>query len=59
MDQASPASNIIENYDQGVTTKRRLYFLDKSAFVSLIKPKSIVEALQDDSYILAMQDELN
>ena len=44
-----PASNIIENLDQRVITRERLYFLDNSAFVSLIEPKSIVEALQDDS----------
>ena len=42
-------SNIIENPDQGVTTRGRFHFLDNSIFVSLIEPKSIVEALQDDS----------
>ena len=54
-----PASNIIENLDQGVTTRRRFQFLDNSAFISLIEPKSIAEALEDDSWILVMQDELN
>ena len=54
-----PASNIIENLDQGVTTRRRFQFLDNTTFVSLIEPKSIAEALQDESWILAMQDELN
>ena len=49
-----PASNIIENPDQRVTTRARFQFLDNSAFVSLIEPKSIAEALQDDSWILAM-----
>ena len=53
-----PTSNIIRNLDQGVTT-RGLYFLDNLTFVSLIEPKSIVKALQDDSWILTMQDELN
>ena len=54
-----PVSNIIENPDQGVTTRRRFQFLDNTAFISLIEPKSIAEVLQDDSWILAMQDELN
>ena len=58
MDQAS-TSNIIGNPDQGVTTRRRFQFLDNSAFVSLIEPMSVAEALQDESWILAMQDELN
>ena len=58
MDQAS-TSNIIGNPDQGVTTRRRFQFLDNSAFVSLIEPKSIAEALENDSWILVMQDELN
>ena len=44
-----PASNIIGNPDQGVTTRRRFQFLDNSTFVSLIEPKSIAEALEDDS----------
>lgn len=54
-----PASNIIENPDHGVIIRERLYFLDNSDFVSLIEPKSITEALQNDSWILTMQDELN
>ena len=54
-----PTSNIIENLDQRVTTRRIFQFFDNYAFVSLIEPKSIVEALEDDSWILAMQDELN
>ena len=40
-----PASNIIGNPDQGVITRRRFQFLDNTAFVSLIEPKSIAEAL--------------
>ena len=44
-----PTSNIIENPNQEVTTRRRFQFFDNTAFVSLIEPKSIAEALQDDS----------
>ena len=44
-----PASNIIENPDQGVTTRGRLSFHDNLAFVFLIELKSIAEALQDES----------
>ena len=54
-----PASNIIGNPDQGVTMRGRLSFHDNLAFVSLIEPKSIAEALQDESWILTIQDELN
>ena len=44
-----PTSNIIKNFHQGVTTREKFYFLNNSTFVSLIEPKSIAEALQDDS----------
>ena len=43
-------SNIIENLDQGVTTKGRLSFYDNLSFIFQIEPKSIiVESLQDES----------
>ena len=54
-----PAFNIIRNLDQGAITRERLSFHDNLAFIFLIEPKSIIEALQDESWILAMQDELN
>ena len=54
-----PASNIIGNLDQGVTIKGRLSFHDNLAFVFQFEPKLIAETLQDESWILAMQDELN
>ena len=48
-----------ENLNQGVTTRGRLFFHDNLAFISYIELKFIAEALQDESWILTMQDELN
>ena len=55
-----PISNILGDIAKGVVTRRTLNnFCYYVAFVSQIEPKSIKEALQDDHWIMAMQEELN
>jgi len=52
--------NVIGNVDQRVTTRSKMNkFCMNVAFVSQGEPKSIDEALQDEYWIQAMQEELN
>ena len=55
-----PVSNILGDIAKGVVTRRTLNnFCYYVAFVSQIEPKNVKEALQDDHWIMAMQEELN
>ena len=51
--------NIIGDIKQGVPTRRRIVFCEHVAFVSQIEPKNVNDALNDNNWIVAMQDELN
>jgi len=50
---------IIGNPDQGITTRRSIGIISNSCFVSKIEPKNVKEALTDELWIGAMQEELN
>jgi len=55
-----PLDNIIGDISKGVTTRHSLKDLcNNMAFVSLIEPKNLKEAIIDDHWIVAMQEELN
>jgi hypothetical protein len=54
-----PLDLVIGNPDQGITTKRSNEVISNSCFVSLIEPKNVKEALTDECWIEAMQEELN
>ena len=55
-----PLDNIIGDISKGVTTRHSLKDLcNNMAFVSLIEPKNFKEAIIDDHWIVAMQEELN
>ena len=55
-----PLDNIIGDISKGVTTRHSLKDLcNNMAFVSMIEPKNIKEAIIDDNWIIAMQEELN
>ena len=55
-----PLDNIIGDISKGVTTRHSLKDLcNNMAFVSLIEPKNFEEAIIDDHWIIAMQEELN
>ena len=55
-----PLDNIIGDISKGVTTRHSLKDLcNNMAFVSMIEPKNIKEAIVDDNWIIAMQEELN
>ena len=55
-----PLDNIIGDISKGVTTRHSLKDLcNNMAFVSMIEPKNINEAIIDDHWIIAMQEELN
>ena len=55
-----PADLILGNLDESMVTRRRytnlIHFV---CFVSLIEPKNVKEALGDEAWILAMQEELD
>ena len=52
--------NVIGNIEKGVSTRKSLNNLyETMAFVSQVEPKNLNEALQDNNWILAMQEELN
>ena len=52
--------NIIGQIQRGVSTKRTVSnYCKHMAFVSEVEPKSISEALKDESWIVAMHEELN
>ena len=55
-----PLDSIIGDISKGVTTRHSLKELcNNMAFVSMIEPKNIKEAIIDDNCIIAMQEELN
>ena len=55
-----PLDNIIGDISKGVTTRHSLKDLcNNMAFVSMIEPKNFKEAIIDDQWIVAMQEELN
>jgi len=54
-----PQDIIIGNPDQGITTRRSVGVIANSCFVSKIEPKNVKEALTDEFWIEAMQEELN
>jgi len=55
-----PLDNIIGDISKGVTTRHSLRDLcNNMAFVSMIEPKNLNEAIIDENWIIAMQEELN
>ncbi|GAU51065.1 hypothetical protein TSUD_411780 [Trifolium subterraneum] len=54
-----PKDLIIGNPDEGITTRRNQDIISNSCFVSNIEPKNVKEALTDNYWITAMQEELN
>ena len=55
-----PLDNIIGDISKGVTTRHSLKDLcNNMAFVSIIEPKNLNEAIIDENWIIAMQEELN
>ena len=54
-----PIENILGNIESIVKTRNQLNSMSNVAFISTIEPKNPKEASSDDSWILAMQEELN
>ncbi|KAK2429756.1 putative mitochondrial protein [Trifolium repens] len=54
-----PKDLIIGNPEQGITTRRTNDVIANSCFVSMFEPKNVKEALTDEAWIEAMQEELN
>ncbi|KAJ9186900.1 hypothetical protein P3X46_002420, partial [Hevea brasiliensis] len=55
-----PKDLIISDTSKGVTTRSSLRNIYNSlAFISQIEPSSIDEAINDESWVLVMQEELN
>jgi hypothetical protein len=54
-----PLDLVIGNPEQGITTRRTNDVVANSCFVSLFEPKNVKEALTDDAWIEAMQEELH
>ncbi|KAK2436296.1 hypothetical protein QL285_021298 [Trifolium repens] len=54
-----PLELVIGNPEQGITTRRTNDVVANSCFVSLFEPKNVKEALTDEAWIEAMQEELN
>ena len=55
-----PQNLIFGDPSQGVKTKRNINaFCEHHAFISQIEPKTIEEALEDENWVLEMQEELN
>ncbi|MCI02766.1 retrovirus-related pol polyprotein from transposon tnt 1-94, partial [Trifolium medium] len=53
-----PIDQIIGNPDQGIATRRTNDVISNSCFVSKFEPKNVKEALTDEYWINAMQEEL-
>ena len=58
---AHPSDLIIGSPSQGVKTRSQYHasFCKHVAFVSCIEPKNVDDALQEEDWVMAMQDELN
>jgi len=54
-----PIDQVIGDLNQRVTRSHALYVNSFHAFVSTIEPKDIKEAMIDENWIMAMQEELN
>jgi len=55
-----PLDQILTDLNSGVQTRSRLKnFCALYAFLSLIEPKNVYEALTDSDRVMAMQDELH
>ncbi|GAV67062.1 hypothetical protein CFOL_v3_10571, partial [Cephalotus follicularis] len=53
-------NEVIGNPTEGVRTRSALReYCDNVAFISNIEPKNVLDALNDDCWIVAMQEELN
>ena len=57
--KAHPQDLIIGDTTQGVTTRFKLKSLVNLAFISQIEPKNIDDTLNDEFWVIAMQEELN
>ena len=57
--KAHPQELIISDTTKGVTTCSKLKSFVNLAFISQIEPKNIDDALNDEFWVLAMQEELN
>ncbi|PNX63568.1 gag-pol polyprotein, partial [Trifolium pratense] len=53
-----PLDLVIGNPNQGITTRRSKEAISNSCFISKIEPKNVKEALNDEYWINAMQEEL-
>ncbi|CAJ2654309.1 unnamed protein product [Trifolium pratense] len=53
-----PLELVIGNPNQGIATRRSKEAISNSCFISKIEPKNVKEALTDEYWINAMQDEL-
>ena len=62
--KSHPVSNVIGDVNQGVTTRRKDrvdykgMHLEETCFISIVEPKDVKAALQDEHWISAMQEEL-
>jgi hypothetical protein len=54
-----PIHLVIGDPNQGITTRRSNEVISNSCFVSTFEPKNVKEALTDENWINAMQEELN
>ena len=54
-----PESQIIDDSIERVQTKAPLKLQGHATFISQIEPKHIDEAMQDENWVKAMQEELN
>jgi len=57
--KSHPQELIIGDPDQGIRTRRTNDIVSNSCFVSKFEPKNVKEALTNDFWIEAMQEELN